>query len=392
VRVRQTHWAILILLALAGCDSATSSSPASATGRLYVTSGATDEVFLIDPTDGRTLKSFSLDVRRDEIDEPHGIEVAPDGSHWYATVSHGDPTLWKFELPGDRLVGRVALGTYGAARIGITPDGQRGFIPDYYRSGQGQLSGLAVVDLFDLEIIARPTICPAPHDAQVDPAGQLVAIACTFSDEIVLLDAETLQEVDRFFVDEQPGPAGTPRFKPLNLVWSPDGATLYVALHLAGAVRAYDLQGNVLATATVGAGPTQIALAPDGMTLVTANRDDQNVSILDLPALTERQRVPLAGAHPHGVVIDPAGGIAYVTYEGDIQSPGGVVAIQLAAGTVLWSAEVGAYTLGVTFVYTRTDRVRVRIGTVGPVPRFNAGIRAAAKAVFSAIPALPKRE
>jgi len=390
VRVRQTHWAILTLLVLAGCDTVTSSSPAG-TGRLYITSGATDEVLLIDPSDGRTLKTFSLDVRRDDVDEPHGIEVAPDGSHWYATVSHGDPTLWKFELPEDRLVGRVALGTYGAARIGITPDGQRGFIPDYYRSGQGQPSGLAVVDLFNLEIIARPTICPAPHDAQVDPAGQLVAITCTLSDEIVLLDVESLQEVDRFFVDAEPGPAGTPRFKPLNLVWSSDGETLYVALHLDGTVRAYDLEGNVLATAAVGAGPAQIALAPDGVTLVTANRGDQSVSILDLPALTERQRVPLAGAHPHGVVIDPADGIAYVTYEGDVQSPGGVVAVELAAGTVLWSVEAGAYTLGVAFVYTPSDRVRVRTSTAGLVPRFNAGIRAAASAVFEAVPALPRR-
>ena len=107
-------------------------------GRVYLGSGMTDRVFVLDARDGHVVDTLPLDPRRGETDEPHGLAVAPDGRHWYATLSHGEPTLWKFESDGDRLVGRLRLGVPGAARIGITPDGARAFIPDYWRTGQGR--------------------------------------------------------------------------------------------------------------------------------------------------------------------------------------------------------------------------------------------------------------
>ncbi|NIU77918.1 MAG: hypothetical protein GWN71_31500, partial [Gammaproteobacteria bacterium] len=74
-------------------------------GRVYLGSGMTDRVFVLDSRDGAVLDTLTLDPRRGETDEPHGLAVAPDGRHWYATLSHGEPTLWKFESDGDRLVG-----------------------------------------------------------------------------------------------------------------------------------------------------------------------------------------------------------------------------------------------------------------------------------------------
>lgn len=319
-------------------------------GRLYVTSGATDEALVLDAADGRLLDRIATERRRDEVDEPHGIVVAPDERHWYVTLAHGAPTLWKFEATGDRLVGRVELDTYGAARVGITPDGRRAFIPDYYRGGEGQVSGLAVVDLHELDVVARPEVCPAPHDAQVDPGGTRVAIACSLGDEVVILDVESLAVVGRFHVDPAPGPPGAPAFKPLNLVWSEGGELLYVALHAAGEVRAFDADGNVLGSVEVGAGPAQIALADGGRTLITANRNDESVSLIDVPTLEERARISIARPHPHGVAVDGETGRAFVTYEGDVRTPGGVVALDLSSERILWVAEAGAYTLGVAFV------------------------------------------
>jgi DNA-binding beta-propeller fold protein YncE len=350
MRFRSVSAPALILLAALGCDDTSVDPTTSGGGRLYITSGATDEVLVLEAHDGRAVERITTERRRDEVDEPHGITLAPDGKHWFVTLSHGDPTLWKFELPGNRLVGRVELATYGAARIGITPDSRRAFIPDYYRSGQGQTSGLAVVDLHDLDVVDRPMICPAPHDAQVDPAGALVAIACSLSDEVVVFDVESLQEAGRFYVDETPGPPGSPLFKPLNLLWSPSGDTLYVGLHAAGEVRAFDVDGNALGSMVVGAGPAQIALTADGRTLVTANRNDASASLVDLQTFSERARVPLERAHPHGIAVDDRDRTAFVTYEGDIGGAGGVVAIDLASAEIVWSVEAGAYTLGIAYV------------------------------------------
>ncbi|MFQ5889684.1 MAG: beta-propeller fold lactonase family protein [Gemmatimonadota bacterium] len=318
-------------------------------GRLYVTSGLTDEVLRLDARDGRIAARFALDRRRGELDEPHGVAVSPAGDHWYATLSHGDPTLWKFELPGDRLVGRVSLGTAGAARIGITPDGRRAFIPDYQRAVPTAPGRVAVVELADLSVTAAPIVCAGPHDAAVDPAGRRVAVACSLADEVVLLDASSLEQMGRFPVDPESGPAGSPRFRPLNLLWSPDGEALYVALHEAAAVRAFDGRGRIIGTAHVGAGPAQIALTPDGRTLAVANRRERSVSVVSVSKMQERARVPIDADHPHGVVLDSAGRTAFVACEGTVDGEARVVAVDLTEGRVLWSVPAGSYALGIAY-------------------------------------------
>jgi YVTN family beta-propeller protein len=320
-----------------------------------VTSGFTDEVIRIDPTDGSIVSRIPIERRRDEVDEPHAVAVSPDGSHWYVTVAHGEPTLWKFELEGDRLVGRVTLPTAGAARIGITPDGSRAFVPDYDRSRPGVPGHVAVVELADLSVIGTPVVCGGPHHAEVSPDGDLVAVACSLSDEIVLLDVATLAERGRFPAGPEAGPPGQPALKPLNLAWAADGQTIYVSLHLAGSVRAFRADGTILGTVDTGSGPAQIALTPDGRTLVVANRGDASLSVVDAATLVESARIPLGAEHPHGVAVDAAGRRAFVSCEGTPQTAGRAVAVDLESETVLWSVEAGAYTLGTAFVPGRGE-------------------------------------
>ena len=353
---RNAGVAVGALAALAAGCSSDSEQPNGPDGpnptaqeRLYMTSGFTDEVLRIDPADGSIISRISTEVRRDEVDEPHAVAISPDGKHWYATVAHGEPTLWKYEVQGDRLVGRVTLPTAGAARIGITPDGARAFVPDYDRSQPGVPSRVAVVDLADLSAVATPVVCSGPHHAAVDPAGELVAVACSLSDEIVLLDASTLAERGRFTAGPEAGPPGEPALKPLNLGWSLDGRTLWVGLHLAGSVRAFRVDGEIIGTVAVGNRPAQIALTSDGETLVVANRGDASLSLVDTDSLIETARIPLQAEHPHGVALDDGHRLAFVSCEGTPQSAGRAVAVDLESESVLWSVEAGAYTLGAAY-------------------------------------------
>ena len=333
-----------------------SGSPDPATGeRLYVTSGFTDEVLHLDPADGSIVNRIPTERRRDEVDEPHAVAISPDREHWYVTVAHGEPTLWKYEMGGDRLVGRVTLPTAGAARIGITPDGSRAFVPDYDRSQPGVPSRVSVVDLADLSVVATPVVCGGPHHAEVDPSGDVVAIACSLSDEIVLLDARTLVERGRFAAGPEAGSPGQPALKPLNLDWSPDGETLWVGLHLAGVVRAFRPDGAIVGTVAVGSRPAQVALTPDGRTLAVANRGDASLSLVDTDLLIETAKIPLGAEHPHGIALDDAGRRAFVSCEGTPQTPGRAVAVDLETESVLWSAEAGAYTLGAAYTSMAPD-------------------------------------
>ena len=361
--LRRGAWTTIAVLGAlaAGCsnDSSQPNGPgdpdSGSDSRLYVTSGFTDEVLRMDPSDGAIVSRIPTERRRDEVDEPHAVAISPDGRYWYATVAHGEPTLWKYEMVADRLVGRVTLPAAGAARIGITPDGSRAFVPDYDRSQPGVPSRVSVVDLADLSVVATPVVCSGPHHAEVDPAGDLVAVACSLSDEIVLLDAWTLEERGRFAAGPEAGPPGKPVLKPLNLAWSPDGEVIWVGLHLAGTVRAFRPNGEIVGTVAVGSRPAQIAITPDGATLVTANRGDASLSMVDTNALTETARIPLGAEHPHGIALDELGLRAFVSCEGTPETSGRAVAVDLEAGSILWSVEAGAYTLGAAYAPVEPD-------------------------------------
>ena len=346
---RHRGWIGAALLVV-GCGGSADGSPEDAP-RLYVTSGFTDEIHVLDARDGTTLRTISVDRRRAETDEPHGVTVSPDGRHWYSTLAHGHPTLWKYETEGDRLVGRLSLDIPGAARVELTPDGRRAFIPDYWRGGLGKESHVAVVDVDDLTVVGLPVVCPAPHHAAVDPRGTRVAVTCSLSDEIVLMDAASAEPLTRFPAGPEPGAPGTPRYRPMNAAWTPDGARFFVTMAGTSEVRAFSRAGDPEGGVVVGAMPAQIAGSADGRVLVVANRRGGSVSVLDPATLTEMRRIELAGAAlPHGIALDPAGEVAYVTWEGRVDELGGVMAVRIDTGEVVWRRDVGVFTLGVAYL------------------------------------------
>ena len=355
--MRALQVGLLPTLVLWGCSDggaergAEQEAPEAAAADLFVTVAVSDRVLRLDPQSGAVLARIPLDPRPSESDEPHGVAISPGGEHWYATLAHGEPTLSKFERKGDRRVGRVSLEAAGAARVELDRSGETAFVADYDRSRPGEYGEVLAIRTRDLGIKARQRVCAGPHHALPDPATGHVAVACSLGDEIVILSAAELEEVARFSVDPAPGEAGAPRFKPLNLAWSPDGKRLYVALHLADRVRVFDPSGAVIGDVTTGRRPAQLAASPDGSTLVVANRADGTLSVIDTRGLVERARVDLGAEHPHGVALDGDGATAFVTCEGSTSRPGRTVAVRLGPDQpeIAWSTETGPVPLGVAW-------------------------------------------
>jgi YVTN family beta-propeller protein len=344
----------------AGCDGdggtvrLSGDETADAGASLLVTVAVADVVLHLDPETGSRIERIPVDPRPSESDEPHGVTVSPDGEHWFVTLAHGEASLSKFERVGNRLVGRGLLGAAGAARVELSGDGTIAYVADYDRSMPGADGEVLAIRTHDLEVQARNRICEGPHHALPDPGTRLVAVACSLGDEIVILDASDLSEVRRFPVDPEPGAPGTPRFKPLNLAWSPEGDHLYVALHLADRVRVFDPAGTVVGDVATGRRPAQIAVSEDGSTLVAANRGDGTLSVIDVTSQAELSRIDLGAAHPHGVVLSGSAETAFVTCEGTTGTPGRTVAVRLGPEpAIAWSVETGPVPLGIAWMPSR---------------------------------------
>lgn len=325
-----------LVAAAAGCRG-----DPTPTGTLLITSGFTDQVFVLDAATGAVVDSVWLDRRPGERDEPHGIAASPDGQHWYATVAHGQPTLWKFETVGHRLVGRLDLPLRGAGRVRISPDGATAAVTDYWRDGAGAVSEVALVGTHDLGVRVVAEVCPAPHDAVFSPDGRELAVTCARGHEVVVLDATTLAVRDRFAVSDDH------TAHPMNASWSADGASIYASLMGRDEVVRITRADGLITRLPVGGAPAQVELA--GPTLVVAERSAGTATLLD-PATERGFSVGSPGPHPHGIAVSGDGRTAFVTYEGDVGTTGGVWAVDVASARLLWHTPVGVYTLGAAWL------------------------------------------
>ena len=140
----------------------------------------------------------------------------------------------------------------------------------------------------------------------------------------------------------------------MNASWSDDGQLLFVSLMGRGAVARIDLGSGVVSRLEVGAQPAQVAVA--GERLIVAERGARSVTVLD-PSKLSGLLVTSPGAHPHGVARSPDGRVAYVTYEGDVDSEGGVWAFDIVTGAFLWERPLGIYTLGIAYSSATAEEV-----------------------------------
>ena len=129
---------------------------------------------------------------------------------------------------------------------------------------------------------------------------------------------------------------------PVSVAFRKDSAFAFVANRDTDDVSVVD-------TVTVGDDPWGIDITPDGSTVVVANEDSQTVTIFDTGTPVPMTVNLAADADPRDVEIEPTGSFAYVP-SGDVAGNDAIYVIDIASATIADTIDVGTSNTNVVAV------------------------------------------
>jgi len=169
-------------------------------------------------------------------------------------------------------------------------------------------------------------VAPYPFALAVRPDGQQIAVpSIGFPFALNIIDAPDSADpkVARMPAGSENNPAMEVH---AGLVYSPDGARLYVATGDSGKIRVYktsdlkcerelSLDGQLSGNNFGGSFAATLAISSDGKTLYALDQGNWRVVIIDTDRMERVSSIP-TGAYPFGLVIAPDGKKLYVTNSG----------------------------------------------------------------------------
>jgi DNA-binding beta-propeller fold protein YncE len=148
---------------------------------------------------------------------------------------------------------------------------------------------------------------------------------------------------------ESPKP-GDVRCSPTWAQPSTDGSSIYVACNNSNEiVEVSAVDWKVLRRLSAGDGVYNLAVTKNGR-LVSTNKRDQSVSIIDLATGRELARLKTKRKVLHGVVVSPDDRYAFVSVEGIGSEPGTVEIIDLDALKTVATVDVAQEAAGIDFL------------------------------------------
>src|SRR6266545_3204296 len=280
-------------VALAVLAGLAASSPPSGY-RILVASESGDIVTQL-RWDGSALavaKVVPVGIMPADIDGPHNVAAAPDGSAWYVTIAHGTPygSLWKMSAGSDTLLGRAQLEMFPTT-IGLTPDGALAFVANSdFHGDHPRTNVVTIVQTATMTPLTNLPACDMPHGVKVNHAGTLVYVSCMNSDEILEIDRQTFRIARRHktgagspqaMAGMHTGtasavPASSPDCSPTFVSVSPDDRRLYVACNHGNTLQVLDAATlDLVKEIPTGAGAYNVEPSPDGRWVIVTNKKAQ---------------------------------------------------------------------------------------------------------------------
>ena len=353
---------IAVLAALAGL--ALSAPPPGY--RILVASESGDIVTQLtwDGTSLALAKVVPVGIMPADIDGPHNVAVAPDGSAWYVTIAHGTPygSLWKMSVGSDTLLGRAPVEMFPTT-IGLTPDGALAFVANSdFHGDHPRMNVVTIVQTATMTPLTNLPACDMPHGVKANHTGTLVYVSCMNSDEILEIDRQSFRIRRRHKTGEGMPGAGMPMHAaasgppqhdcmPTFVSVSPDDRRLYVACNHGNTLQVLDAGSlELVQEIPVGTGAYNVEPSADGRWVIVTNKKAQSVSLVDAQSLTEVVKIPTSKPLPHGVAYSPDGRWAFISQESVGIDPGAVDVIDLTTRARVASIPIPRQPTGITIL------------------------------------------
>ena len=319
--------------------------------------------------DGTALavaKVVPVGIMPADIDGPHNVAVAPDGSAWYVTIAHGTPygSLWKMSAGTDSLLGRAPLEMFPTT-IGLTPDGALAFVANSdFHGDHPRVNVVSIVQTASMQPLTNLPACDMPHGVKVNHAGTFVYVSCMNSDEILEIDRQSFRIRRRHKTGEGMPATGMPMHAvasgppqhdcmPTFVSVSPDDRRLYVACNHGNTLQVLDAGTlELVREIPVGTGAYNVEPSADGRWIIVTNKKAQSVSLVDAESLTEVAKIPTSKPLPHGVAYSPDGRWAFISQESVGIDPGAVDVIDLTTRARVASIPVPRQPTGIAILRT----------------------------------------
>ncbi len=301
--------------------------------------------------DGMALsvaKIVPVGIMPADIDGPHNVTVAPDGSAWYVTIAHGTPygSLWKMGAGTDSLLGRAQVEMFPTT-ISVTPDGVLAFVANSdFHGDHPRVNVVSIIQTATMTPLTNLRACDMPHGVKVNHAGSFVYVSCMNSDEILEIDRQSLRITRRH-------KAHTADCSPTFVSVSPDDRRLYVACNHGNTLQVLDAASlELVKEIPVGAGAYNVEPSADGRWVIVTNKKAQSVSLVDAQSLTEVVKIPTSKSLPHGIAYSPEGRWAFISQESVGADPGAVDVIDLTTRARVATIAVPRQPTGITILRT----------------------------------------
>jgi YVTN family beta-propeller protein len=261
------------------------------------------------------------------INEPLGI--TPDQSRVYVPDNVGS-VLDVIDTTTNTLVNTIPVGN-GTTAVVINPNAKFGYVSDLNDGN------VAVFNVATGAVVTTIPVGFASGWISITPDGAFVYASSAFDGRVAVINTSTNTLSTTLTLT---APAGQPAVGCVTgPTFNPEGTLGYFALLCSGntpngnTIDVLSIPSNALvATITVGTGPFQTVITPDGSRLYVANAVSNSISVVNTATNAVIATVPMPG-HAESLAVTPDGTRVYVANS----NAGTVSVIQTSTNTVTTS-------------------------------------------------------